>query len=628
METLRERTGRKRRHEHRHWLSPHRPCTRDIRKKWVFDKVRKTIFALCCLTLIIIAALPCLSAGFTLTSQDESSLVRVDTRWISQVTSSDSAFKARPSPGTPDLTLTSSAITFSPSSPSEGDTVTITATIHNIGATSASSVIVGFYKGSPTGGLIDTDTIRRINAGKSDVASVDWIAEPGYDLWVVVDPSNAINEGDGEGNNEASALNPVVPTEPYADFTADVTSGDEPVTVRFTDQSDGLTIKSWSWDFGDSCISTEQNPVHMYTQNDTYTVSLTVTGTNNGEPTERSMIKHDYIVVLDTPPIADFTATPTSGEAPLSVSFTDFSTSNDGIISWQWDFGDGATSTDPNPSHIYSDDGTYTVILTVREADDDTDTEAKGGYITVGSPVIDYELFIEIDYLGSHKPTEEILAYIEAYYLSVNPSGDMIHVTFFVTNVTEEVLALGTVNYEDGIRNVEFWAIQNATNDLGDDTYPGEDPVFGTSGVVSSKWKWVLFGTSVEGEPYVVGYCHVMRQRLSRFQWDALAGNYMYIADEVADNWALAKTGWPADFDDEMKMVGAEACVLMHELGHSIGIELFDRRGREAYCENAECVMSYLSVSNADNYGSWFYCADHWATRHLEYYGNGEHFAG
>jgi PKD repeat protein len=64
------------------------------------------------------------------------------------------------------------------------------------------------------------------------------------------------------------------------------------------------------------------------------------------------------------PPEANFTATPTSGQAPLTVQFTDMSTGN--IDSWLWDFGDGATSRERYPFHTYSYEGTYTVTLTVE----------------------------------------------------------------------------------------------------------------------------------------------------------------------------------------------------------------------------------------------------------------------
>jgi|GEM_PF-4460160 len=62
-------------------------------------------------------------------------------------------------------------------------------------------------------------------------------------------------------------------------------------------------------------------------------------------------------------PTAAFTANPTSGTAPLTVSFTDNSTGN--ITSWQWSFGDGGTSTTQSPTHTYNNPGTYTVTLTV-----------------------------------------------------------------------------------------------------------------------------------------------------------------------------------------------------------------------------------------------------------------------
>jgi PKD repeat protein len=522
--------------------------------------------------------------------------------------------EARWSRGKLDLTLTNDDITLSPSSPSEGETVTITAMIHFVGYGWVSRLNVGFYKGSPTGALIGTDTVSWVRAGRSEEVSVEWMAEPGYEICVVADPDDTIDES-VEDNNVAYALNPVAPTELYAEFTADVTRGDESLTVTFTDQSGGFDgIDSWEWDFGDeSTVSDVPNPEHTYMQDGIYAVSLTVTGTKNGELIVRTETKIGYIQVLDTDPVADFTANPTSGEAPLTVTFTDSSVSYDGINSWEWDFGDESTVSDvPNPEHTYVQDGTYSVILTVSEVDGDTNTETKVGYITIafGIQVYDYELSIEIDYIGSHEPTEEVLEYIKDYYLGDNPTGDSISVTFIVTDVTLQVIGLGSVNYEDGINDDEFWAIEATCNDLGDDKYGEGDPVFGSSGVYSSQWKWILFGTSYEADSRVAGYCYIVRQSTRR-QWDLLAGNYMFIADETADNWA-GNIG--------IEPYGAKVVVLMHEIGHSIGIGILDWMGREVYCSNSECVMSYLSVNNADNYLAWFYCDDHWATRNMEYY--------
>lgn len=81
-------------------------------------------------------------------------------------------------------------------------------------------------------------------------------------------------------------------------------------------------------------------------------------------------------------PIADFTATPTSGDAPLTVNFTDDSTGN--ISSYSWDFDNNGTvdSTEQNPSHTYSAGGTYTVNLTVANATL-SNSKTKKDYIEV-----------------------------------------------------------------------------------------------------------------------------------------------------------------------------------------------------------------------------------------------------
>ena len=87
------------------------------------------------------------------------------------------------------------------------------------------------------------------------------------------------------------------PQEPTADFSADPTSGEVPLTVQLTDESTGGDINSWSWDFGDGDISDEQNPSHTYTTGGLYTVNLTVSGPG-GTYTET---KEDYIRVYEAP---------------------------------------------------------------------------------------------------------------------------------------------------------------------------------------------------------------------------------------------------------------------------------------------------------------------------------------
>ena len=74
---------------------------------------------------------------------------------------------------------------------------------------------------------------------------------------------------------------------PDADFESDITSGDAPLEVTFTDQSvpGDFSITEWAWDFGDGTQSTQQDPVHIYENPGTYDVSLTVTA-SNGEDTK------------------------------------------------------------------------------------------------------------------------------------------------------------------------------------------------------------------------------------------------------------------------------------------------------------------------------------------------------
>ncbi len=180
-----------------------------------------------------------------------------------------------------------------------------------------------------------------------------------------------------------------VSTTPTADFVGSPTSGDAPLTVSFTDQSTGVPT-SWSWDFGDGGTSTAQNPSYTYNTAGTYTVTLTATNSCGSD----TQTKVDYITVTEPPcnaPVAAFTGSPTSGTAPLSVSFTDQSTNNP--TSWSWDFGDGGTSTAQNPSHTYNNAGTYTVTLTATN-DCGSDGETKVDYITVTEPSQNDELHV------------------------------------------------------------------------------------------------------------------------------------------------------------------------------------------------------------------------------------------
>lgn len=167
---------------------------------------------------------------------------------------------------------------------------------------------------------------------------------------------------------------------PTSDFIGYPLTGPEYLGVTFIDLSTGASPTGWYWDFGDgSPTGVEQHPYHTYTGVDVYTVTMTSFNAD-GSDTEQ---KVDYIEVSADTPTAAFTANKFTGYTPLSVKFTDQSTSVNPITTWYWTFGDGRTSSLEDPTYVYEHPGVYTVTLTVTNSVDRSDTETKTSYITV-----------------------------------------------------------------------------------------------------------------------------------------------------------------------------------------------------------------------------------------------------
>jgi PKD repeat protein len=110
----------------------------------------------------------------------------------------------------------------------------------------------------------------------------------------------------------------------------------------------------------------------VYSSSQVSTVASSVTRVQNGSEHNQQM-GDEYIdgliiksVGASAAPVASFTASPTSGTAPLNVAFTDTSTGSP--TAWSWNFGDGSTSTVQNPTHSYANAGTYTATLTATNA--------------------------------------------------------------------------------------------------------------------------------------------------------------------------------------------------------------------------------------------------------------------
>lgn len=171
---------------------------------------------------------------------------------------------------------------------------------------------------------------------------------------------------------------------PVAAFTANNLSGCSPLTVQFTDQSTGAPT-SWSWDLGNGQLSNIKNPVVNFSQPGTYTIRLIVKNSFGVD----EELKTDYITVFPTP-IASFTANITTSCVPAVIQFTDQSTNPPGggvITNWLWDFGDGITSTQQNPSHTYSATGYYTVSLQITSGTGCKSFYSIGRYIRIVSGI-------------------------------------------------------------------------------------------------------------------------------------------------------------------------------------------------------------------------------------------------
>jgi PKD repeat protein/uncharacterized protein YcfJ len=165
-----------------------------------------------------------------------------------------------------------------------------------------------------------------------------------------------VTDADG-ATATVSHLVPV--TVPNAGPTAGFTHAVDGLDVAFTSTStdaDG-SVASYAWNFGDGTTSTEQNPTHTYADGAVRTVTLTVTDNDGATDTTSTSVDPEAA------PVADFSA----AKRGLTVDFTSTSTDDDQIATHAWQFGDGATSTQADPTHAYDEAGDYAVRLTVTD---------------------------------------------------------------------------------------------------------------------------------------------------------------------------------------------------------------------------------------------------------------------
>lgn len=160
---------------------------------------------------------------------------------------------------------------------------------------------------------------------------------------------------------------------PTANFSASSTSGYAPLTVTFTDNSQNATTALWY--FGLTNTSKEKNPTYTFNSPGTYRVVLEVSNGRGWDATAQEITVLGQQKIL---PEAGFDADTSNG---LDVQFADISQNTNG---WNWDFGDGTSSTEQSPAHTYSTAGNYTVMLTASN-ENGTSLANKTIYVEEGS---------------------------------------------------------------------------------------------------------------------------------------------------------------------------------------------------------------------------------------------------
>ena len=203
-------------------------------------------------------------------------------------------------------------------------------------------------------------------------------------------------------------------------------------------------VKSRKWEFGDGNTSTAKSGSYTYDTSGSRTVKLTLTTKGDKTATASQTVNINGIT-------AKFTASPTSGAAPLEVKFTDNSVRNSKTNSvidyWQWNFGDGSTlDYNQNPTHTYKKAGEYTVKLTVQDKDNNQDSVT--GTITVldngDYPTADFGISsssslsgtapLKVSFVDKSTVSSDTKANITAWYWKITDSSDKLVASFSTQN--------------------------------------------------------------------------------------------------------------------------------------------------------------------------------------------------
>ncbi len=197
-------------------------------------------------------------------------------------------------------------------------------------------------------------------------------------IWNTAGTYNVVLSVNGGASTISHAV--IISPLPNADFNVAV----DGLTITCTNNSSNAT--SYLWNFGDGNTSNQTNPVHTYDDAGTYTITLTATNSCGSDI---------YTESITTAPTVDFSASPTSGCAPLTVHFSELCSPDAIFFQWVFPGGNPNSSTFPNPTVIYGNSGFYEVTLTATNAAGESATLFLDNFINVlPEPVADFDYFV------------------------------------------------------------------------------------------------------------------------------------------------------------------------------------------------------------------------------------------
>ena len=220
---------------------------------------------------------------------------------------------------------------------------------------------------------------------------------------------------------------------------------------------------NWNWSFGDGTYSEEQNVTHNYNTIGTYVVNLTL---ENGQGDYFNCTINISVVNLKS----DFNII--GGQPGTNISYSDTSSGVNTIANWTWDFGDGNSSYQQNPMHVYATSGIYNVSLTVKDNQNNTHLSTQTLYIESLKPqyvsVVDYpdpvgfgqNVTIEVNIFDN-------LSGIQAVYLNITyPDNETTGNFSMEANMSYpcDYIYVFKDTWQTGVYNYSIWVIDNANN--------------------------------------------------------------------------------------------------------------------------------------------------------------------